>query len=272
MHKPTIETGFDIKRFTPERAIKTAYQMWLADNRKTGSVAQQAAQLVICKILEEISAFKGDALANQYLTDWLAEVNNCSGTITSRKIRRDDELRATRNAHDDNVGMMGKNLIVAGFTSSAWKILLIAVSVYAVLVQFLTSIHVIHVTHIGHGGGAHPLDPRITAGAIAAGTALLLSAWRAWSLPRKVRKLAKRLLDDIEKAHASYRQDARKEYERCGHRIAALWQELHGCQAPPTEGIEYMIDVSGEGNSEDLAGEDVALRKPFWRRLLGRTH
>src|SRR5277367_2762764 len=106
--------GFDLLRFTPTRGIMIAYSMYLADNRKPGTLAQRSAAMVVERVLDEIASFNGNDRTKQYLTDWYLCVNDCCGDITVRKKRRDDELRAIGHAHDEGVGTIGRNFLVGG--------------------------------------------------------------------------------------------------------------------------------------------------------------
>ncbi|MBS1991805.1 MAG: hypothetical protein JSS83_14890 [Cyanobacteria bacterium SZAS LIN-3] len=262
MYKPTVRTDCSILRFTPERAIKIAYQVYRADHTKPGSHLQTAASTVVNMVLAEISAFAGDDLASQYLADWLAEVTDCAGTIASRKVARDDAILALKKGHDDHVASIGRNLIVGGLASGAWKIIVLGVGLYAFLSRIFVHYHLIA---LEHGEGTQHFDPRVSAGAIAVGTALLLAAWRAYALPRRVMRLAQELSADLDKVHKRYRMEARAEYTKCGQAVALLWKDMHGTEAPGTDCIELIIDVSGDESLEDEVPPPAAAPSR-WRR------
>jgi len=235
--------GFDILLFTPARAIMIAYSMYLADNRKPGTLAQKSAAMVVERIQAEIASFNGNDRATQYLTDWQLCVNDCCGDITVRKQRRDDELRAIRRAHDHGIHILGRKFLVFGLLNVVWQLLVVglSISIYAVVLHCLVAFN-IHVA-----SDSTPTDPHMTACVVACGTGLLLSAWRLWSVPHRQEKLEKKLFNGIDSIHERYREDARREYGDCARQIAALWLEFHDTDAPPTDGLESLIDVSGEG-------------------------
>lgn len=228
------DTTFSPKHLDPALVISYGFNQYLADHSKD-SILRESARAVcehVRKLFKHLLATTTER-EQLFVTQIWAAANDLAKGIAGRKNDREAHLAAAKLKWEQEVKRNAQTEKFSGILKGGFQLLLLGG------VSYLIAWLIFGSAKISDGRLAEHRENASLA--LALGSALIGSFWKAWSIGRAMRRIFHEYDEECEKAQSIYCQGAIAAYRLAAETAAFEYSKLFNCKPVVSQAIDNLL-------------------------------